>query len=170
MTIKLGDRIPAATVKRRVNGAVEDIATQAFFAGRKVVLVGMPGAFTVTCSSRHLPGYVEHAQELRAQGADAIAVVSVNDPFVMEAWGKEQGVGDKVILLADPRAEFTRALGLDIQMPEQGGLGLRTKRFALVAEDGVVTHLAIEPVPGLDLSAAEKVVEAMKAQRASTGR
>jgi glutaredoxin/glutathione-dependent peroxiredoxin len=165
MTIKLGDRIPAATVKRRVNGAIEDVATEAFFAGRKVVLVGMPGAFTPTCSGRHLPGYVEQAAAIRNEGADAIAVMSVNDPFVMEAWGKDVGVGENVIMLADPMAEFTRALGLEVALPPQGGLGTRTRRFALVADQGVVTHLAIEPAPGLDLSAAEKVIEAMRAAR-----
>jgi len=165
MTIKVGDRIPAAAVKRRVNGAIEEVATEAFFAGRKVVLVGMPGAFTPTCSGRHLPGYVEQAEALKAEGADAIAVMSVNDPFVMEAWGKEQGVGDKVVMLADAEAEFTCALGLEAQMPPQAGLGLRTRRFALVADQGVVTHLAIETQPGLDLSAAEKVIAAMRAAR-----
>ncbi|MSO70614.1 MAG: peroxiredoxin [Alphaproteobacteria bacterium] len=165
MTIKLGDRIPPATVKRRINGTVEDISTGAFFAGRKVVLVGMPGAFTPTCSGRHLPGYVEQAAAIKAEGADAIAVLSVNDPYVMEAWGKDQGVGENIVMLADPAAEFTRALGLEVMMPPQGGLGLRGRRFALVADQGIVTHLAIEPVPGLDLSAAEKVIEAMKAAR-----
>lgn len=165
MTIKLGDRIPPATLKRRVNANIEDISTEAFFAGRKVVLVGMPGAFTPTCSGRHLPGYIEQSETLKAEGADAIAVLSVNDPYVMEAWGKEQGVGEKIVMLADPQAEFTRALGLEVAMPPLGGLGLRSRRFALVADDGIVTHLAIEPVPGLDLSAAEKVIEAMKAAR-----
>lgn len=158
--IKEGDRVPAATLKRMGPDGPEAVATADYFAGRTVVLFGLPGAFTRTCSARHLPGFVAQADALRAKGVDAIACLSVNDAFVMGAWGRDQQVGDKVEMLADGSAELTRALGLEQDLTANG-MGLRSQRYAMVVTDGVVTHLAVEPAPGLEVSSAEAVLAAL---------
>ena len=160
MTIELGDRIPAATVKHKTAEGIEEIDTGELFAGKTVVMFGLPGAFTPTCSAKHLPGFVARAGEIKAKGADLIVCMSVNDAHVMEAWGRDQNVGGKVMLLADGNGDFTRAMGLEADL-SAGGMGERSQRFALIAKDGVVTHLAVEPVRGLDVSAAEKILEAL---------
>ena len=125
--------------------------------GPKVVLFALPGAFTPGCSKFHLPGYVEHADELEAKGVTTIACVSVNDAWVMQAWADAQGVGDKIVMLADGNAEFTRAMGLEWD-GSGAGLGVRSQRYAAVLENGVVTSLEVEPKPGVDVSACANIL------------
>ena len=157
MTIKVGDRIPSVTLRKMGEKGPESIGTDDIFRGRKVVLFAVPGAFTPTCTAAHLPGYVVNADRIKAKGVDTIACMAVNDVFVMNAWGKSQNA-EELLMLADGNAEFTRALGLELD-GSGFGMGTRSQRFALVAEDGVVRHLAVEPNPGLDVSAAEKILE-----------
>lgn len=158
MTIKVGDRIPKAKLFRMGANGPEPVDTQEYFKGRKVMVFGLPGAYTPTCSSQHVPGYLKHANDFRAKGVDAIACVSVNDAFVMGSWGKDQGVGDKIDMLADGSAELAKATGLDLDLSERG-FGIRSQRFAMVVENGVVKALAVEEKPGLDVSAAEKMLD-----------
>ncbi|WP_027283568.1 peroxiredoxin [Rubritepida flocculans] len=160
MTIKVGDRIPSAKLMQATAEGPKEVTTEEFFGGRTVVLFGVPGAFTPTCSAKHLPGFVAQADALKAKGVDAIACMAVNDVFVMGAWGKDQGVGEKVIMLADGSAAFTKALGLELDLTARG-LGVRSQRFALVAKDGVVTHLAVEAPGAFEVSSAEAVLAAL---------
>ena len=144
MTIQTGDRVPSATIfKMGADGGPEAVSTDDYFKGRKVVVFGLPGAFTRTCSAKHLPGFVANADALKAKGIDAIACVSVNDPFVMGAWGKDQGVGDAVTMLADGSANFAKATGLELDLTDKG-LGVRCQRFAMVVDDGTVTSMHID--------------------------
>ena len=160
MTIKVGDSIPAATVRRMGADGPEAIAAEDYFKGRKVVMFGLPGAFTPTCSAKHVPGFLRHADAFRAKGVDAIACISVNDAFVMNAWGKDQGVGDRIDMLADGAAELTRALGLDMDLTERG-MGIRSQRYAMVVDNGTVSALAVEEGPVFEVSSAEKMLEAV---------
>jgi peroxiredoxin len=133
------------------------VSTDDLFAGKKVVLVSVPGAFTPTCSMNHLPGFIEHADEILGKGVDTIACTAVNDVFVMDAWGKDRGVGDKVTMLADGNGEYAKAL--DLEMDGSGfGLGTRGQRFALIVDDGVATHVAVEEGGKLDVSSAESIL------------
>ena len=157
MTIKVGDRIPSVNLKKMGEKGPENISTDDIFNGKKVVLFSVPGAFTPTCSAAHLPGYVVNADKIKARGVDTIACMSVNDAFVMGAWGKAQNA-EELLMLADGNAEFAKALGLTLD-GSGFGLGLRSQRFAMVVENGVVTHLNVEPGPGLDVSSAEKIME-----------
>lgn len=157
MTIAVGDKVPDVSLKAPSPEGPKDVQTGEVLGTGKVVLFGVPGAFTPTCSDYHLPGFVLRAEDFQAKGVDTIACVSVNDVFVMGAWGEAREVGDKVVLLADGSASFTRALGLDIDL-SGGGLGVRAKRFALVIEDGVVTNMAVEEGLGLDVSSADAVL------------
>ncbi|MDW8479673.1 MAG: peroxiredoxin [Xanthomonadales bacterium] len=159
MPIRVGDRIPEATLKRLGDG-IQDIRTSEIFGGRKVVLFAVPGAFTPTCSARHLPGYAEHYEAFRARGIDTVACMAVNDPFVMSAWAKSQNVPEGLLMLSDGNAEFTRKLGLELDATPFG-MGLRSQRFALVADDGVVTHLFVEAPGEFRVSAAEHVLQAL---------
>jgi peroxiredoxin len=158
MTIAVGDRIPDVKVMIPTPDGPKPAQTGELLGKGKVVLIGVPGAFTPTCSDFHLPGYVLRADELKAKGVSTIACVSVNDAFVMGAWGAEREVGDSVVLIADGVAAFTKAIGLDVDL-SGGGLGVRSKRYAAVIEDGVVTELSVEDGLGLDVSAVEKVLE-----------
>jgi peroxiredoxin (alkyl hydroperoxide reductase subunit C) len=135
----------------------KEISTDELFKGKKVILFAVPGAFTPTCSQKHLPGFVQEADALKAKGVDTIACMAVNDAFVMGAWAKDQGVGDKIVMLADGSAMFTKALGLELDLTARG-LGIRSQRFALVAENGKVTHLAVEAPGGFDVSRAEAIL------------
>jgi peroxiredoxin len=157
MTIAVGDKIP--DVKVQVVGPEGPVAAETgeLLGHGKVVLFGVPGAFTPTCSDFHLPGFVIQAEELQAKGVDRIVCVAVNDVFVMKAWGEARDVGEKVTLVADGSAVFTKALGLDIDLTG-GGLGIRSKRYAAILQDGVVTDLAVEETLGLDVSGADKVL------------
>ena len=160
MTIQVGDKIPSITLHHMTTDGPTAITTEEIFSGKKVVLFALPGAFTPTCSAQHVPGYVANAEAIRAKGVDTIACLSVNDAFVMGAWGRDQGVGDKVQMLADGSAKFTKAVGLELDLSERG-LGLRAARYAMVVDDGVVQSLHIETAGGLDVSAAEKVLDAL---------
>ena len=158
MTIQAGDKIPECTMKTMGSEGPTDITTGEIFDGKKVVLFAVPGAFTPGCSMTHLPGYVVNADKIKAKGVDTIACMAVNDPFVMEAWGKDQHVGDKVLMLADGSAKFAKALGLELDLNEMG-LGTRSQRFAMIVEDGTVTQLMIDPAGEFDASSAESVLE-----------
>ncbi len=159
MPIKTGDKIPESTLNTLKDG-VKSIDTAEIFDGKKVVLFSVPGAFTPTCSARHLPGYVENFAALRGKGVDTIACMAVNDAFVMEAWSKTQGAPEELLMLADGNAEFTKKLGLEFDATGFG-MGLRSRRFALVADNGVVTHLFVEAPGEFKLSSAEHVLEAL---------
>ena len=159
MSIKTGDKIPSATLKKMGEKGPENVSTDELFAGRKVVLFSVPGAFTPTCSAAHLPGYVVNAHKLREKGVDVIACMSVNDAFVMGAWGKAQNA-DEILMLADGNADFAKALGLTLD-GTGFGMGMRSQRFAMIVDNGVVSHLAVEAGPGLDVSSAEKILEAL---------
>lgn len=158
--IKVGDKIPNVTVTAATANGPEAITTDAIFGGKKVVLFAVPGAFTPTCSARHLPGFVEHAQAFFDKGIDTIACIAVNDAFVMGAWGKDQGVEGKILMLADGSADFARAMGLELDLVARG-MGVRSQRYALVAEDGVVTFLGVEEGGAFEASKAETVLAAL---------
>ena len=156
MTIDIGEKIPQATLNI-LNDGVQAITTDELFAGKKVVLFAVPGAFTPTCSAKHLPGYIENIGAFAERGID-VACLSVNDAFVMGAWGKSQNVPEQVMMLADGNGAFTKALGLELDATAFG-MGLRAKRFALYAEDGVVKQLFIEAPGEFKVSAADYVLE-----------
>ena len=160
MTIKVGDKVPSATLFEMGSDGPGAVSTDKFFAGRKVVLFALPGAFTPTCSAQHVPGFVNNAEAIKAKGVDDIACLSVNDAFVMGAWGKDQGAGDKVRMLADGSADFTRAAGLEFDLSDKG-LGVRSKRYAMVVEDGVVKALNLEDGGGLTISSAESILDVL---------
>ncbi len=158
MTIQVGDSIPSATLNIMTADGPSAIATDDIFKGKTVALFGLPGAFTPTCSARHLPGFVANADALKAKGVDSIVCLAVNDAFVMGAWGKDQNVGDKVTLVADGSAQFTKAAGLELDLTERG-LGLRCQRFSMVVDDGVVKSLNIDPAGTFEATSAEKILE-----------
>ncbi len=157
MSIKIGDSIPDVTLTRMGAQGPEAVITGELFGGKKVVLFALPGAFTPTCSAQHLPGFVAHAAAIRAKGVDDVACLSVNDAFVMDAWGAAHGAGGKVTMLGDGNADFTNAVGLGQDRSDRG-MGLRSQRYAMIVEDGVVTALEVEPAPALDVSKAEAVL------------
>jgi len=156
MTIQAGDKIPDCTLKTMGDKGPQDIATQDIFSGKKVLLFAVPGAFTPGCSLTHLPGYVVNDDKIKAQGVDTIACMSVNDAFVMGAWGKDQNASE-ILMLADGNADFTAALGLELD-GSGFGMGTRSQRFAMIVEDGTVTHLNVEDGPGIDASSAETMM------------
>ncbi|AWH18785.1 peroxiredoxin [Stenotrophomonas sp. ZAC14D2_NAIMI4_7] len=156
MTIHVGDRIPEVTLKR-IREGVETLDTHALFDGRKVVLFAVPGAFTPTCSARHLPGYVEAFDAFRQRGIE-VYCMAVNDPFVMKAWAADQRVPDGLLMLPDGNADLTRALGLELDA-SASGMGIRARRFALYADDGVVQALWIEEPGQFEVSSAQYVLE-----------
>jgi glutaredoxin/glutathione-dependent peroxiredoxin len=157
MTIKVGDRIPSMTLKRLGPDGMAEVRTDDLFKGR-VVLFAVPGAFTPTCSAKHLPGFVNQAGALKAKGVDRIVCLSVNDPFVMKAWGDAQQVGDKVEMLPDGNGDFTKALGLELDGSKHG-LGLRSQRFAMFVQDGVVKDLQVEAPGQFEVSSAESMLQ-----------
>lgn len=160
MTIKVGDRIPQGSLMAATADGAKEMTTDEIFAGKTVVLFGVPGAFTPTCSAKHLPGFLENAGALKAKGVDTVACMAVNDVFVMGAWRKDQGVDQQVVMLADGAAAFTKALGLEFDLTGRG-LGMRCQRFVLVAKDGVVSHVAVEAPGAFEVSKAEAVLEAL---------
>jgi len=159
MTIRIGDHIPAAVLSRMTENGPQPVMTKDYFAGRKVVLFSVPGAFTPTCSAYHLPGFVELANDFTAKGVDAIGCMAVNDVFVMHAWGDSANARG-IDMLADGNGEFTRALGLELD-GTAFGMGRRSQRFALVAEDGIVTKLMVEAPGEFRVSSAESVLAAL---------
>lgn len=156
MSIQVGERIPEVTLKR-IREGVETVDTTTLFDGRKAVLFAVPGAFTPTCSEKHLPSYVQHFDDFRSRGIEVFCV-SVNDPFVMQAWGKASGVPDGLQMVSDGNADLTRALGLEMDASGYG-MGVRAKRFALYAENGVVRQLFVEAPGEFRVSAADYVLE-----------
>jgi peroxiredoxin len=157
MPISEGEKIPAVTVK---TSDMKDITTEELFGGKKVVIFAVPGAFTPTCSEQHLPGYITHAEAIRAKGVDSILCVSVNDAFVMGAWGKDRGAGEAVTMIADGNGDFSKALGLDFD-GSGIGFGVRSQRYAAIVEDGVVTKLAVEEPMKFEVSSAEAILAAL---------
>ena len=156
MTIQVGEKVPSLTLYQKTDDGIAEISTDEIFNGRKVVLFALPGAFTPTCSAYHLPGYVEHAEDFSNQGIDAIACMSVNDVFVMHAWGRSSNA-DGIDMLADGNAEFTQALGLELD-GTAFGMGKRSQRFALIADNGIVTDLMVEAPGEYRVSSAESVL------------
>jgi len=160
MTIAVGDKIPDVELKVMGEQGPAPVNTGDLLGKGRVVVFGVPGAFTPGCSKVHLPGYVQHANELTDKGVDRIVCVAVNDAWVMDAWGKDQGVGDSIVMLADGSGEFTKALGLEVDM-SAFGLGVRSQRYAAVIEDGVITTLNVEPKPGVDVSSCETILSTL---------
>lgn len=155
MSIKAGDRLPEVPLQR-IREGVENVDTRDLFDGKKIVIFAVPGAFTPTCSERHLPGFVQHFEEFRAKGVD-VACVAVNDPFVMQAWGESQHVPDGLLMLSDGNGDFTRALGLEMDASSYG-MGTRSKRYAIYAEDGVARQVLVEAPGEFRVSSAEHVL------------
>jgi peroxiredoxin len=161
MTIKVGDRIPSVTLRQVTPEGPKEIAADELFRGKKVALFAVPGAFTPACSQRHMPGYVEHAGELKAKGVDLIACVAVNDAAVLTAWAKDQKAGDKVTMLADGSGDFTRAIGLELDLTK-AGLGKRSQRYSMLIDNGIVKSLNVEDSPGkVEGSSAEAMLKAL---------
>jgi peroxiredoxin len=158
--IKVGDPIPNVPVTAATADGPAAMETDAIFKGKKVVLFAVPGAFTPTCSARHLPGFVEQADAMTAKGVDTIACIAVNDAFVMGAWAKDQGTDGKILMLADGSGDFAKAMGLELDLVARG-LGIRSQRYALVAEDGIVTFLGVEEGAAFEASKAETVLAAL---------
>jgi len=159
MTIQIGERIPEVPLQR-IREGVETVDTNALFDGRRIVLFAVPGAFTPTCSEKHLPGFVQHFEEFRSRGIE-VACMAVNDPFVMQAWGESQNVPEGLMMLADGNGDFARALGLELDASAYG-MGRRARRFALFADDGVVKLLNVEAPGEFRVSSAEHVLEQLK--------
>ena len=155
MTIKVGDKVPSITFKHLGSDGMEDISTKDLFEGKKIVLFAVPGAFTPTCSAKHVPGFLEHAAEIKSKGVDKIVCLSVNDAFVMDAWQKDQNA-EHITMLADGNAEFTKALGMVLDA-SGFGMGTRSKRFAMIVNDGIVEYLGVDD-KGVDKSSAETVI------------
>jgi peroxiredoxin len=157
MAIKAGDKVPSATLKIMTPDGPANATTEELFGSGRVVMFSVPGAFTPTCSARHLPGFVDHADGFKAKGVDRIVCVAVNDVFVMNAWGKSANVEDKIIMAADGNGEFTRALGLELDA-SGFGMGKRGQRFAMITQDGVVTSVSVEAPGEFKVSSAEFVL------------
>jgi peroxiredoxin len=157
MTIKVGDTVASATLMQMKDGGPKPVSTDELFKGRKVALFALPGAFTPTCSAKHVPGFVKQAAALKAKGIDAIACVSVNDAFVMGAWGESQGTGDTVMMLADGNGDFTRALGLEMDATKFG-MGKRSQRYSMVVDNGVVKVLNVEAPGAFEVSSADHML------------
>jgi glutaredoxin/glutathione-dependent peroxiredoxin len=161
MTIKVGDKLPSVTLRQVTPEGPKEVTTDDFFRGRKVVLFAVPGAFTPACSQRHLPGYVGKAAEIKAKGVDELACVAVNDAAVLGAWGREQKSEGKVTMLADGSGDLVRAIGLELDL-SKGGLGIRSQRYSMLVDNGVVKSLSVETAPGqVDVSSAEAMLKAI---------
>ena len=158
MSLNAGDRIPDLTLNVVGEDAAKPVSTKDFFGGKTVVLFAVPGAFTPTCSARHLPGFKEHAADFKAKGVDTVACISVNDYFVMKAWAKDQGIADEVVFLADGNADFAKAVGLVLD-GSGFGMGPRSQRYAMVVKDGTVEKLFVEGKGEFKVSSAEYVLE-----------
>ena len=161
MTIKVGDRLPSVTLRQVTPEGPKEIKTDDFFRGKKVALFAVPGAFTPACSQRHLPGFVDKAADIRAKGVDEIACVAVNDAAVLGAWGRSQKTDGRVTMLADGSGDFAKALGLELDL-SQGGLGIRSKRYSMLVDNGVVRSLAVEAQPGqVEASSADALLRSL---------
>ncbi|MBX3485803.1 peroxiredoxin [Phenylobacterium sp.] len=154
MTIKVGDKLPSITLTQATAEGPKPVGADDFFAGKTVALFAVPGAFTPTCSAKHLPGFKQHAPDLKGKGVDTIACLSVNDAFVMRAWGEDQAVGDDIVMLADGNGDFTKAVGLELD-GSRFGMGPRSQRYSMVVKDGVVKELNVEQGGEFKVSAAD---------------
>lgn len=160
MTIKVGDKLPNITLSTMTEEGPKPVSIEELCAGKKVVLFAVPGAFTPTCSNQHLPGFVSNSTALKEKGVDLVACISVNDPFVMAAWSKDRNAAEDILMLADGNAEFTSAIGLEMDV-SGFGMGIRSQRYAMIIDNGVVSSLNIESGPVLDVSSVETVLEAL---------
>ncbi len=161
MTIKVGDRLPDATFKIMKDGQIADLTTQELCAGKKVVLFAVPGAYTPTCHLKHVPSFLNNLEALRSKGVDTVACVAVNDPFVLDAWAKDTGAAGKILMLSDGNGTFTRAIGMEFDGSALG-LGIRSKRYAMLVENGIVRVVNVEDSPGeMDKSSAERILAAL---------
>ncbi len=160
MSIQVGDKIPSVILHQKIDESVSDISTDEIFSGKKVALFALPGAFTPTCSAAHLPGYVVKADELKDKGIDLIVCLSVNDAHVMKAWGDQQNVEDRVMMIADGSGHFTHAVGLELDR-SQGGMGIRSQRYAMIVNDGVVELLNIEAPMKFEVSDAVTIINSL---------
>jgi len=160
MAIKVGDKLPSVTLRYLTSEGPKAVSTDEFFAGKKVALFAVPGAFTRTCSQRHLPGYVTHAAEIKAKGVDTIACIAVNDPFVMGAWGKEHQADDKIVMLGDGSGDFARAVGLELDRMKEG-MGIRSQRYSMLVDNGVVKALHVEEPGQFSVSSAEAMLQTL---------
>ncbi len=158
MTIKIGDRLPAAEFNVMTADGQQKLSTDVVFAGRKVVLIGVPGAFTPTCSNNHMPGFLAHLDAIKAKGVDTIACTSVNDVHVMAAWAKHSGAEGKIMMLADGNADFAKACGLEKDL-NVAGMGLRSSRYSMIVDNGVVMALNVEEKSGVNVSGAETILQ-----------
>jgi peroxiredoxin len=160
MSINAGEQMPTGSFSVMTETGPGALSTTDLFSGKKVVLVSVPGAFTPTCSMNHLPGFVDQADALLQKGVDTIACMAVNDVFVMHAWGKDRNVGDKVMLLADGNGDYAKALGLELDA-SGFGMGMRGQRFAIVVDDGIATHVAVEEPGQFEVSKAESILDSL---------
>ena len=158
MAVNVGDSLPDVNLATLGGSGPEQVSTEELFKGKKVVAFARPGAFTPTCSAKHLPGFVANADAIKAKGVDSIICLSVNDVFVMDAWGKDQNVGDKVAMIADGSGALANALGLELDLTERG-LGVRSRRYSMIVDDGVVSLLNLEDGGAFEVSSAEKILE-----------
>jgi peroxiredoxin len=158
MTIAVGDKIPSMTLVKATGDGPEPISTDDYFRGRRIALFSVPGAFTPTCSARHLPGFVEKAESFRAKGVDEVACTAVNDAFVLRAWQQEAGADGKVTMLSDGNGDFVKAMGLEMDGSKYG-MGLRGQRFSMIVDDGVVTQLNVEEPGAFNVSSADYMME-----------
>jgi peroxiredoxin len=154
MTIKVGDKIPNVTISQATAEGPKPVSTEEFFKGKTVALFALPGAFTPTCSAKHLPGFKQHAGDIKAKGVDVIACLSVNDAFVMRAWGEDQAVGDDIVMLGDGNGDFTKAVGLELD-GSRFGMGPRSQRYSMIVKDGVVKELNVEQGGEFKVSSAD---------------
>lgn len=161
MRIRVGEKIPSLTLQQKTGDSVSDVSTDEIFAGKKVVLFALPGAFTPTCSAAHLPGYVVRAAELKDKGIDRIVCLSVNDAHVMKAWGEDQNVGDRVMMIADGSGLFAQAVGLEVDLSARG-MGIRSQRYAMVVNDCVVELLNLEAPAKFEVSDAETILSSLE--------
>lgn len=160
MTIQVGDKLPSIDVQYKTEDTVQTINTDELFAGKKVVVFALPGAFTPTCSAAHLPGYVVNSDKLFAKGVDRIICLSVNDAHVMQAWGEQHNVDDRVMMIADGNADFTRSIGLEVDLGP-AGMGIRSQRYAMIVNDGVVELLNVEAPKKFEVSDAETILNSL---------
>jgi peroxiredoxin len=157
MTVKVGDRLPSVTLTEATADGPKPVKTDEVFKGKRVALFAVPGAFTPTCSAKHLPGFKQQAHAIKAKGVDMIACVSVNDAFVMRAWAEDQAVGEDIVMLGDGSADFTRAIGLELDATTRG-MGVRSQRYSMIVDDGVVTVLNVEEAGEFKVSSAEHLL------------
>jgi peroxiredoxin len=160
MTVKVGDHVPSVALRYVTPDGVQAVSSDDFFRGKKVALFAVPGAYTRTCSQRHLPSYVTHAAELKAKGVDTIACIAVNDQFVMDAWGKEHGADGKIVMLGDGSSDFARAMGLELDRVKEG-MGMRSQRYSMLVDDGVIKALNVEAPGQYEVSSAEAMLKAL---------